>query len=249
MAKFLLIFIGIGNFIAAALPRAMGWGQGMETRPETGGIPPELPLGIFFAIIWNVIFLLDLVNAFTTLRRGTYMQNRLAPALVLAGSGTIIWMLGTQFVGSLWLDLILLFPVMAAAWTASYQLDKAGGYDGTNTRLVLCILTGLLSGWIGAAVTISITDAAREILGHHASDFVWPYLWLTFAVGALITYVFTRQFSRSLWYFAGFGWGVAGIAANTLIRLDMPLLGYASIAFGIIVLYARLTRGADGATA
>jgi len=181
-------------------------------------------------------------------RRGSYARDHIGGPLAAAGALNIVWMLSAQFIGSLWLDLILLFPVMAAAWTASRRLDEMDGYDGTNERLLLGAVTGLLSGWISVAVTISITDAARELLGHHASDYVWPYLWLTFGVGAAIAYAFARHISRSMWYFIGFGWGVAGIAANTIMRLDMPLLGYAAVGFGLFVLYARLTRGADGAT-
>lgn len=249
MNRYLLLAIAIGQFLAAGVPQAMGWGQGLAARAETGGIPAELPLGLFFAIIWNIIFLLYLVNAALTAQRGTYARRQIGKPLLAAGALNIVWMLSAQFIASLWLDLFLLFPVMAAAWEASRRLDRIGGYDGTNERLLLCAVTGLLSGWISVAVTISIPDAARDLLGHHASDFVWPYLWLTFGVGAAIAYTFTRHISRSLWYFIAFGWGVAGIAVNTLTRLDMPLLGYAAIAFAILVLYARLTRGADGATA
>lgn len=248
MLRFLLLLVAFGQFIAAGVPRALGLGQGLASRAESGGIPAELPLGLFFAIIWNVIFLLYLVNAIVSLRRGTYVHDHVGEPLLIGGALNIVWMLSAQFIAALWLDLILLFPVMAAAWAASYRLDRIGGYDGTNERLLLCIVTGLLSGWISVAVTISVPDAVREVFGHHASDVVWRYLWLTFAIGAAIAFAFTRHISRSLWYFVGFGWGIAGIAANTLTRLDTPLLGYAAIAFGLFVLYARLTRGADGAT-
>jgi len=56
MSRYLLFLIAIGQFAAGGLPRALGLGQGLAARAESGGIPAELPLGLFFAIIWNVIF-------------------------------------------------------------------------------------------------------------------------------------------------------------------------------------------------
>ena len=249
MIRFLLLFIAIGQFASVGIPQALGLGQGLATRPETGGIPPELPLGIFFMIIWNVIFVLYLINAVVAVRRGSFVDTYIGAPLVIAGAMNIVWILSAQFIHSIWTDFILLFPVMVTAWEASRRLDRIGGFDGTNARLLLCSLTGMLSGWITTAVTISVPDVVREVLGHHASDFVWPYLWLTLAVGAALAFVFARYISQSLWYFVGLGWGIAGIAANTMTRLDMPLLGYIAAAFGLVLLYARLTRGADGARA
>ena len=244
MMRFVLIFIAAGQFAAAGIPRAVGWGQGLETRAITGGIPPELPTGFFFLVIWNLIFFLYLIHAVLAARQYRFVDAALALPLASAGFLNIVWMLSAQGVGSLWLDLILLFPVMAAAWAASFKLHQIGGFDGTERRLLLCALTGLLSGWISTAVSISIPDAIREVLGHHATDYVWPYLWSTFAVASLIAISFARWISASLWYFVGLGWGIAGIATNNLGRLDMPLLGYASIVFGVLLIWWRLAKGA-----
>ncbi len=247
--KLFLVLIAIGQFAAAGLPRALGLGQGLEVRAVTGGIPPELPLGLFFLIIWNLIFMGYLVHALTAFQRKSFADDTVALPLAAAGALNIVWMLSAQFIGSLWLDLILLFPVMAAAWEASRRLDLLGGFDGTLPRLLICAVTGLLSGWITTAVSISIPDAIRELLGHHASDYVWRYLWLTFGCAALMAFAFTRWVSRSLWFFVGLGWGIAGIAANNLLRLDMPLLGYMAIFLGGLILYRRLVKGARGAAA
>lgn len=245
--RLLLILIGIGQFAAAALPRIFELGQGLEVRPITGGIPPELPTGFFFLVIWNVIFSLYLVHAFRAARRQSFVDEHIALPLALAGISIIIWMLSAQFIGSLWADFFLLFPVMWAAWMASRRLDLMGGFDGTGARLLICALSGLLSGWITTAVTISIPDAIREMLGHHASDYVWVYIWITFACASILALIFTRFISKSLWFFVGLGWGIAGIAMNNLTRLEMPLLGYFSILFGCLLIARRLVKGAHGA--
>lgn len=247
--RYILVLIAVGQFAAAGIPNALGLGQGLDVRAETGGIPPELPLGLFFLIIWNLIFAGYLVHAVSAMRRESFVDDYLAQPLAAAGAFIILWILSAQFIGSLWMDLILLFPVMAAAWETSRRLDILGGFDGTGPRFLLCAVTGLLSGWITTATSISVPDAVREVLGHHASDYVWRYFWLTFASAAFFALAFTRWISRSLWFFVGLGWGIAGIAANNLTRLDMPLLGYMAIILGVLILYRRLVKGARGAVA
>ena len=245
--RILLIFIAIGNFVVAAVPRAAGLVESVGARAMAGGIRPELPPRLFFAIIWNIIFLLYLVHAVSSRQRASYTDQQLLRPLIAVGLSIILWMLTAQFVLNIWLDLVLLFPVLALAWTCSYRIDRLDGFDGTTERLVLCAMTGLLSGWITTAVSISIPEAAADVLGHGASDYVWRYLWLTLACAGVISFAFTRWISRSLWFFVGLGWGIAGIAANNLTRLDMPLLGSVAILAGIFIWYRRLAKGARGA--
>jgi len=245
--RILLILIAIGNFVAAAVPRAAGMVESVGARAMEGGIRPELPPGLFFAIIWNIIFLLYLLHAVTSMRRASYADQQLLRPLIGVGLTIILWMLVAQFLLNIWLDLVLLFPVLVLAWTCSYRIDRLDGFDGTGERLVLCAMTGLLSGWITTAVSISIPEAVAHVMGHGASDYVWRYLWLTLACAGLIAFAFTRWISRSLWFFVGLGWGIAGIAANNITRLDMPLLGYVAILAGIFIWYRRLSKGARGA--
>ena len=247
--KFILILIALGQFVVAAVPRAAGWTEGVGARAMEAGIRPELPPGMFFAIIWNAIFLLYLVHAVTSARRSSYTDAELTLPLAGAGGMIIVWMLSAQFLMNIWIDLLLLFPVLWLAWFASRRVDVLGGFDGIGERLVLCALTGLLSGWITTAISISIPEAVAHAFGHGASDYVWRYLWLTLASASLLAFAFTRWISRSMWYFVGLGWGILGIAANNLQRLDMPLLGYIAIAAGAVILYRRIAKGARGAAA
>ena len=247
--KYVLIIIAVAQFLVAILPRALGWTEGVGARAIETGIRPELPPGLFFVIIWNVIFVLFLANAIGAARREAFTDRQMTGPLIAAGGMLIVWMLAAQFLTNIWVDLILLFPVLALAWAASRRLDLLGGFDGTGERFVLCALTGLLSGWITTAVSISVPEALAHALGHGASDYVWRYMWLTLGCAGALAFVFTRWVSRSLWYFVGLGWGIAGIAVNNFIRLDLPLLGYVAIAAGVFILYRRLAKGARGATA
>ena len=248
LMKLVLILIAISQFVVAAVPRALGWTEGVGARPLETGIRPELPPGLFFAIIWNVIFVLFLVHAIGAARRWSYTDQRLTPPLIAVGSMIIVWMLTAQFLKNIWIDLFLLFPVLALAWDASRRVDVLGGFNGTGERLVLCAFTGLLSGWIAAAISISIPEAVAHTLGQGPSDFVWRYLWLTLGCVSLLAFAFTRWISRSLWFFVGLGWGILGIAVNNLVRLDMPLLAYVTIAAGLLIIYRRLAKGARGAS-
>ena len=247
--KLILVLIAISQFVVAIVPRALGWTEGVGARAMETGIRPELPPGLFFAIIWNVIFLLFLANAVGAARRWSYTDQNMAPVLIATGGMIVLWMLTAQFLQNIWLDLFLLFPVLGLAWAASRRVDILGGFNGTGERMVLCAVTGLLSGWITTAVSISIPEAAAYALGHGASDYVWRYLWLTLGCASLLAFVFTRWISRSVWYFVGLGWGLLGIAVNNLSRLDMPLLAYVTIAAGALIIYRRLEKGARGAAA
>lgn len=242
----LLIFIAFGNFVVAAVPRAAGWVDSVGARAMAGGIRPELPPGLFFAIIWNIIFLLYLAHAVTSWRRGSFADQQILGRLVGVGGSIIVWMIAAQFVLNIWLDLVLLFPVLFLAWSCSYLLDQMGGFDGTGEKLVLCAFTGLLSGWITTAVSISIPEATAHVLDHGPSDYVWRYIWLTFICAGIFAFIFARWISRSLWYFVGLGWGIAGVATNNLVRLDFPLLGYFAVAAGGFIIYMRLVSGARG---
>lgn len=247
--KLILIIVAILQFVVAGVPRAAGWTDGVGARVMSEGIRPELPPGLFFAIIWNVIFLLYLFHAVRAARGPNYTDDQMTRPLLAVGGMLLVWMVAAQFVQNLWLDLILLFPVLALAWACARRIDQLDGFDGTGARLVLCAFAGLLSGWVTTAVSISIPEAVAEILGHGASDYVWRYLWLTLGCASLIAYAFTRWISRSLWYFVGLGWGITGVAVNNICRLDMPLLGYVAILVGIFIIYRRLSKGARGSRA
>ena len=247
--KHILVLIAFAQFLVAGVPRAAGWTEGVGARALEAGIRPELPPGLFFAIIWNVIFVLFLIYAIGAARRDAYTDQKMTPGLIATGGLIIIWMLSAQFLQNIWIDLLLLFPVLGLAWNVSRDLDILGGFDGTGERLVLCAFTGLLSGWITTAVSISIPEALAHALGHGSSDFVWRYLWLTLGCASVLAFGFTRWISRSVWFFVGLGWGIVGIAVNNLSRLDMPLLGYITIAAGVVIIYRRLAKGARGAAA
>ncbi|MEC7288756.1 MAG: hypothetical protein VXW22_01480, partial [Pseudomonadota bacterium] len=112
--RFLLLLVALAQFVAPLLP-VLGFGQSIGARAVADGIPPELPVGVFFSI-WSVIFIGFLVVAVWHWRKPDHATRQLAAPLTLAGSGNVVWMVSAQSIGSVWLDLALLFPIGFFAW-------------------------------------------------------------------------------------------------------------------------------------
>jgi len=249
LARLGLPVVAIGQFAAGALQSMEGVGVDIRTRSMEGGIPPELPPGVFFAVIWGVIFTLFAIYAVVSALKNEHLYNRLAPPLVMAGLGNIVWMLSSQFIASTYLDYILLFPVAGFVWTAAYRLDEMGGFDGTGKRLLPCVLIGLFAGWISAAICLATADAVREFLELGPSDLVWPFFWCVSLCAVIIARIFSGAISRSLWFYVALGWGIAGIIVNNWQRLDQPLVAIIGAVVGLGILRHRLQNGADGSGA
>ncbi|MEM9938643.1 MAG: hypothetical protein AAF768_07345 [Pseudomonadota bacterium] len=243
-ARLTLIPIALAQFAAPVLP-VMGIGENMGMRAMEGGIPPELPPGVFFSI-WGPIFLGYLAFAGLATLRPNHVYDRLAGPLALAGLGNVIWMISAQSLGLPWLDFVLLLPILAAAWTAAYRLDLMGGFDGTPRRLLACSLVGLLAGWLSVAVSISVPDVTRWTLDRDATDRVWQSLWLTLIPAGLLAWAFANNVSRSLWYFIALGWGLLGVILNNWARTETHALAIAAAIVGAWILLRRLRFGARG---
>ncbi|MEQ8557698.1 MAG: hypothetical protein RIB03_05220 [Henriciella sp.] len=239
---YLLLIVAILQWTAPLLPFA-GLGETIGTQAREGGIPPELPPGIFFSI-WSVIFTLYLAFALMAVFRGGYLEDHVGAPLLLAGAGNVIWMLAAQFIGNEWLNFVLLIPIVWFAWEAARRLHLMGGWDGTGPRLVGAALSGLLSGWAVVAISISVPRLMRAILDLAPTDQVWLSLWSALLPAVILTWVFATRVSRSLWFFAGLGWGLAGIAINNWTRTELHWLAIMTVAVGLYVLWRRLAYGA-----
>lgn len=247
IARFALLPIAIAQFAAPALP-ALGFGETIGARATGDGIPPELPLGAFFGIIWTVIFSAYLIVALIAILKPRHLTDHIAPPLALAGIGNVVWMISSQTIGLVWLDLLLLLPILFAIWEAAIRLDRVGGFDGTGRRLLLCVLVGLLSGWISAAVSISVPDTARYFFGRGATDNVWQSLWMALGTASVLAFLFARFVSRSLWFFVALGWGLLGITLNNWTRTDLHGLAIATAIIGVLIISYRWRKGAYGST-
>lgn len=237
----LLLVVAILQWLTPLLP-FIGIGQTVGEQATRSGIPPELPPGVFFSI-WSVIFTLYLVFALLAAFKPSYLTEKLGPDLVLAGSGNVLWMVSAQSIGNDYLNLVLLLPIAWFAWHASRELHRMGGWDGTGRRLVAGALTGLLSGWISVAISISIPRTVREFRGLEATDQVWISLWLALISASLLAWLFSTRISRSLWFYVALGWGLTGIAINNWTRSGTHWLAVVTVVVGLYVLWRRLRYG------
>ncbi|MEL7545455.1 MAG: hypothetical protein AAGJ84_02315 [Pseudomonadota bacterium] len=243
-ARFSLIPIAILQFAAPALPN-LGIGEPIGDRAVEGGIPPELPPGIFFAI-WGVIFNAYLANGVLSNLKPSFATDRLAVPLALVGAGNVLWMISAQSIGSEWLNAVMLWPMLAIAWWGAYRLDRMGGFDGTPGRLLLCANVGLLAGWLTVAVGISLPPAMRETLGLGATDRVWLSLWTVLVPAVLLAGAFARYISRGLFYYIALLWGLSGVMLNTWSRIELHGLGIATAVIIAIIVWNRARTAASG---
>ncbi len=242
--RFLLLLVALAQFVAPLLP-VLGFGQSIGARAVADGIPPELPVGVFFSI-WSVIFIGFLVVAVRHWRKPDHVTRQLAAPLTLAGSGNVLWMVSAQSIGSVWLDLALLFPIGFFAWEAAYRLDRTGAYDGTMRSIVCGLTVGLLAGWLSVAISISLPDAGRALLGRGPSDAVWQSLWMALVPAVMLAIVFANYVSRNGWYFVALAWGLLGIIVNNWSRLGTHALALATAVVGAYVIFRRVRFGASG---
>lgn len=244
VARISLIPIAILQFLIPALP-GLGIGEPIGDRAVEGGLPPELPPGVFFAI-WGVIFSFYLGFALLAVLRPSFRTERLVVPLALVGLGNIFWMLSAQGIDSKWLNAVSLWPMLAIAWWGSFRLDRMGGFDGTPVSLVTCAAVGLLAGWLTVAVGISLPPALRETLDLGATDRVWLSLWTVLIPATVLASLYSRFVSRGLFYYVALGWGLIGIVLNTWSRVELHALGIAATAIILIIAWQRARRAAIG---
>ena len=242
--KIMLLLVAIAQFFVPVLPQ-LGIGETIGDRAVVDGIPPELPLGVFFSI-WGVIFCGLLALAVRNLMSRDYATERLVLPLTLAALGNVVWMLSAQGFGLVWLDFLLLLPILAATWWAAYRQDQLARYDGTPLRIVIGLTVGLFAGWLTVAVSISVPDLGRWILSRGPTDAVWQSLWMTLVPAIVLVTVFANRISRNLWYFVAVGWGLFGIVMNNWARAGTQWLAIISAVIALYILFRRLRFGARG---
>lgn len=245
-ARIGLLLVAVLQFVVPLLP-SIGIGETNGVRAVSEGIPPELPFGVFFSI-WGPIFLGYLALGLIANFASRHIDNDLIAPLALAGLGNVVWMLSAQGIGLVWLDFLLLIPILFCAWEAAYRLDRMGGFDGTWPRLLSCLTIGLLAGWISVAISISVPDLVRFIIGAGVSDQVWLSLWFTLIPACGLAWVFANRVSRNLWFFVALAWGLLGIILNNWLRTELHGLAIAAAVVGLVVIWQRLRRGASGST-
>jgi hypothetical protein len=240
----LMIVLGFLQPLAGALAPLTGIGTpiGNATR---GLASPEQPLPVFFSI-WGLIFGAFLAFAYYTWRKREPWMFRVATPLALAGAANVVWMLSAQLIASQTVNFLLLFPIAILSWTAAARFDRMRGMGGSVGKLIADAATGLLSGWILVAISISIPLVIRTYTNLGPTDFPWQMIWIVLGFAALGSWVFARYVSRSLWFFAALAWGLLGIIANNWTDTGMGWIAIMTGIAGILVLSLRLLRGADG---
>lgn len=243
--RFFLLPMALVQLLAGYLPMALGY-PSIGERATAAGIPPELPLGVFFAI-WGLIFLAYCAFGLYALRVDSALSRRLSGPLLASGFATAIWMLVQQMVGNPVLDLLLLFPLLFFSWGAACRFDLMRGLGGSPVKWISDVLTGLLSGWAVVAVAISVPRAARFTLNQGPTDSEWIAFWSVLATISIATYFYRRRISRSYWYYAAAAWGLLGILLNNWLRTGYGYFGWITLFFGLWLVYRRYSMGANGA--
>lgn len=242
----LLLPMAFVQLLAGYIPNALNFGTPIGDRVTQNGIPPELPPGPFFAI-WGIIFTAYFAFGIYAWRKDDELVRRLAAPLVFAGGINTIWMLSAQFLGSTVLETLILLPLIYFAWKAAWQFDTMRGMGGSLIKWTGDLLSGLLSGWAVVALSISVPRLWRELLGQGPTDYEWYSLWSVILTAQIATSIFRRRVSRTLWYYAALGWGIAGILTNNWTRTGYGFLGWIALLFGLWIIFRRLSAGATGA--
>lgn len=227
--------------LAGALAPAFGIGIPTGERATEGGIPPELPPGIFFAI-WSVIFLGFGVCAAIVLMQRERPQGWAWP-LALAGTGNIIWMLQNQLIGLKALDFLIIVGILPFAATA---LKRALVEAAPGSPSIPAIVSGLLTGWLSVATAISLPPFARTLLSHGPTDAVWGYATLTVVIALTLVLLVRARAGWSLACLASVAWGLTGLVLNNFERTELRMIGWlfaAALAFvAILALRTLLAR-------
>ncbi len=242
--KLLFVLVAIAQFFVPVLPQ-FGLGEAIGDRAIAEGIPPELPVGLFFSI-WGVIFTGLLITALVNLRAPDAASERLAAPLALAALGNIVWMVSAQSIGSVWLDFLLLLPIAFFTWEAAYRQDRTGRFDGTWRTVLYGLTVGLFAGWLTVAISISVPDVGRWVLGRGVTDAVWQSLWMTLIPAAGLAFVFANYVSRNGWYFVALAWGLTGVVVNNWARIGTHGIAIAAAIVGLYILFRRIRFGARG---
>ncbi|MFN3213793.1 MAG: hypothetical protein ACE37M_11860 [Henriciella sp.] len=242
--KILFLLTAIGQFFVPVLPQ-MGIGETIGDRAVAEGIPPELPPGLFFSI-WGIIFLGLFVLAVRNLVASDHAIERVSLPLTLAAFGNLVWMWSAQSLGLVWLDFMLLLPIAFCTWWAAHRQDRLARYDGTLTRILIGLTTGLYAGWLTVAVSISVPDLGRWLLAHGVTDAVWQSLWMALVPAVVMAFVFANYISRNFWYFVALGWGLLGIVVNNWTRTGTGWLAIITAVVALYVLFRRIRFGARG---
>ena len=241
----LLLPIALLQLAAAYIPTALEY-PSIGEQATANGIPPELPLGIFFAI-WGVIFVAYIGFGIHAARQNTELAKRLSGPLLACGVITALWMPIQQILGQPVIDLILLLPLLWFSWLAALRFDEMRGLGGSPIKWTTDVLTGLLSGWAVVATAISVPRAARHVLNQGPTDAEWIAFWSVLGVISIATYVYKRWISRTVWYYWAAAWGLLGILLNNAIRTDFKYFAWITLFFGAWLIFRRITRGANGA--
>lgn len=243
MIRYALIVAAIGQFLVPALPTLIGFGTpvGEAARADYGGLPPEQPAGIAFAI-WGVIFGFYAAFAIAALFGTNETLRRVGRPLAAAGLFNVLWMLSAQTINLQLLNFVLLFPIAYFAFRSASAFESVRGTGGTPTKFIADAVTGLLSGWITVAISISVPLTIRTLTGLGATDAPWQMLFLALGTAAIGAWGFTTYVSRSFWYFGALGWGVACIAINNWFVTGMHPMAIVTAITAILILRWRLTR-------
>jgi len=243
-SRYMLLPLAGLQLLAAYVPTALGY-PSIGEQATRDGIPPELPLGHFFAI-WGIIFIAYIAFGLYALRRDTELTRRLSGPLAASGLVTAFWMPIQQIIGNPAFDLILLGPLLYTSWLAAYRFDTMRGLGGSPIKWTADVLTGLLSGWASVAVAISVPRAGRYLLGQGPTDSEWIAFWSVLAVISIATFFYKRLISRTAWYYWAASWGLLGILLNNWQRTGFGYFGWITLFFGLWLVYRRASRGANG---
>lgn len=199
---------------------------------------------------WGILFALGVVFAGLALRqRGEVWTQHLVWLLGFCGVMIALWMIGLKVASPPVLALAFLVLAAQASWRAAAKMHDSCKLGSGPLKGVADAFSGLLSGWLAVTAATTLPQIIRAYSNIAPTDFPWLLLWSALVPLLIATYVFTRWISDSLWYYVALIWGLLAIALNCWLVTDTHWLGHITAIIACLILYLRLTRGADGATA
>lgn len=243
--RFALLPLAALQLASAYAPSALGY-PSIGTRATQNGIPPELPLGVFFSI-WGIIFAAYIAFGIYAVRNDSELSRRLSGPLAGCGVAAAMWMPVQQIIGNPLLDLFLIAPILYASWLAAYRFDTMRGMGGSAIKWTADLLTGLFSGWATVALSISVPRAGRHALNLGPTDAEWISFWSVLATLSIATFIYKRRISATYWYYWAAAWGLLGIMLNNWLRTGFGYFGWITLFFGLWLIYRRFSTPANGA--
>ncbi|MFC0409706.1 hypothetical protein [Roseomonas elaeocarpi] len=219
LRRWLCLSLPFAQILMGLLPM---WGIGTSMAQVSGASQtPVIPAGYAFPVMWGVIFLLSAVYGIWQFLPAADRHPILARVgWPLAGCFALntLWEAVAQGTGSNGFGLVVVMLLDLGCALTAFLLARRWTEDsGAVARWLVRPLTGLLAGWLTAALFANLSGAARAVGMVPAEGFTATAtaVLLLLAAGGFAAGV-TWASRGSPWYLGGVGWGLLAVVVANL---------------------------------